>query len=75
VRACVRFCIHNVESYYYDISKKLMASNPLSLHPFTRFFVCAHAWLMYHVRYSVRDECYYTESELIDGKAPTGSEV
>jgi len=25
--------------------------------------------------YSVRDECYYTESELIDGKAPTGAEV
>ena len=25
--------------------------------------------------YSVRDECYYTESELVDGKAPTGSEV
>jgi methionyl-tRNA synthetase len=25
--------------------------------------------------YSVRDECYYSESELIDGKAPTGSEV
>ena len=25
--------------------------------------------------YSVRDECYYNESELIDGKAPTGSEV
>ena len=25
--------------------------------------------------YSVRDECYYLESELIDGKAPTGSEV
>jgi len=25
--------------------------------------------------YSVRDECYYTELELVDGKAPTGSEV
>lgn len=25
--------------------------------------------------YSVRDECYYNESELIDGKAPTGSDV
>ncbi|GFH45848.1 hypothetical protein CTEN210_02322 [Chaetoceros tenuissimus] len=25
--------------------------------------------------YSVRDECYYLESELVDGKAPTGSEV
>ena len=25
--------------------------------------------------YSVRDECYYNESELIDGKAPTGAEV
>jgi methionyl-tRNA synthetase len=25
--------------------------------------------------YSVRDECFYTESELIDGKAPTGAEV
>lgn len=25
--------------------------------------------------YSVRDECYYTESELVDGKAPTGSDV
>ena len=25
--------------------------------------------------YSVRDECYYTETELVDGKAPTGSEV
>lgn len=25
--------------------------------------------------YSVRDECYYTESELIDGKAPTGADV
>lgn len=25
--------------------------------------------------YSIRDECYYTESELIDGKAPTGSDV
>eukprot|EP00559_Dactyliosolen_fragilissimus_P004422 CAMPEP_0184870364 /NCGR_PEP_ID=MMETSP0580-20130426/37213_1 /TAXON_ID=1118495 /ORGANISM="Dactyliosolen fragilissimus" /LENGTH=591 /DNA_ID=CAMNT_0027372401 /DNA_START=247 /DNA_END=2022 /DNA_ORIENTATION=+ len=25
--------------------------------------------------YSVRDECYYAESELIDGKAPTGSDV
>lgn len=25
--------------------------------------------------YSVRDECYYNESELVDGKAPTGSEV
>ena len=23
--------------------------------------------------YSVRDECYYTESELVDGKAPTGA--
>lgn len=25
--------------------------------------------------YSVRDECYYTESELVDGKAPTGADV
>ena len=25
--------------------------------------------------YSVRDECYYTESELVDGKAPTGAPV
>ena len=25
--------------------------------------------------YSVRDECYYSESELVDGNAPTGSEV
>jgi methionyl-tRNA synthetase len=25
--------------------------------------------------YSVRDEAYYTESELVDGKAPTGAEV
>jgi len=25
--------------------------------------------------YSVRDECYYTESELVNGKAPTGSDV
>jgi len=25
--------------------------------------------------YSVRDECFYTESELIDGKAPTGADV
>lgn len=25
--------------------------------------------------YCVRDECFYTESELIDGKAPTGAEV
>ena len=25
--------------------------------------------------YSIRDECYYTESELVDGKAPTGAEV
>ena len=25
--------------------------------------------------YSVRDECYHTESELVDGKVPTGSEV
>eukprot|EP00566_Odontella_aurita_P005707 CAMPEP_0113542842 /NCGR_PEP_ID=MMETSP0015_2-20120614/9833_1 /TAXON_ID=2838 /ORGANISM="Odontella" /LENGTH=583 /DNA_ID=CAMNT_0000442947 /DNA_START=191 /DNA_END=1942 /DNA_ORIENTATION=+ /assembly_acc=CAM_ASM_000160 len=25
--------------------------------------------------YSVRDECYYNESELIDGKAPTGADV
>lgn len=25
--------------------------------------------------YSVRDETYYTESELVDGKAPTGAEV
>lgn len=25
--------------------------------------------------YSVRDECFYNESELIDGKAPTGAEV
>mmetsp|Transcript_13411 Transcript_13411/g.19614 ORF Transcript_13411/g.19614 Transcript_13411/m.19614 type:complete len:598 (-) Transcript_13411:56-1849(-) len=25
--------------------------------------------------YSVRDECYYTETELVDGKAPTGAEV
>lgn len=25
--------------------------------------------------YSVRDECFYSESELIDGKAPTGAEV
>ena len=25
--------------------------------------------------YSVRDECYYTDSELVDGKAPTGAEV
>mmetsp|Transcript_5434 Transcript_5434/g.11211 ORF Transcript_5434/g.11211 Transcript_5434/m.11211 type:complete len:382 (-) Transcript_5434:702-1847(-) len=25
--------------------------------------------------YSVRDECYYTENELVDGKAPTGAEV
>jgi len=30
---------------------------------------------LYYIRYSVRDECYYTESELVDGKAPTGSEV
>ena len=25
--------------------------------------------------YSVRDECYYNESELVDGKAPTGAQV
>eukprot|EP00545_Synedropsis_sp_CCMP1620_P013548 CAMPEP_0119010286 /NCGR_PEP_ID=MMETSP1176-20130426/4909_1 /TAXON_ID=265551 /ORGANISM="Synedropsis recta cf, Strain CCMP1620" /LENGTH=568 /DNA_ID=CAMNT_0006962921 /DNA_START=127 /DNA_END=1833 /DNA_ORIENTATION=- len=25
--------------------------------------------------YSVRDECFYTEGELVDGKAPTGAEV
>jgi len=25
--------------------------------------------------YSVRDECFYTEAELVDGKAPTGAEV
>lgn len=25
--------------------------------------------------YSVRDECFYNDSELIDGKAPTGAEV
>ena len=25
--------------------------------------------------YCVRDECYYTESELVDGKAPTGADV
>ena len=25
--------------------------------------------------YSVRDECFYNESELIDGKAPTGADV
>lgn len=25
--------------------------------------------------YSVRDEAYYTESELVDGKAPTGADV
>ena len=25
--------------------------------------------------YSIRDECYYIESELVDGMAPTGSEV
>eukprot|EP00560_Eucampia_antarctica_P002056 CAMPEP_0197833438 /NCGR_PEP_ID=MMETSP1437-20131217/19030_1 /TAXON_ID=49252 ORGANISM="Eucampia antarctica, Strain CCMP1452" /NCGR_SAMPLE_ID=MMETSP1437 /ASSEMBLY_ACC=CAM_ASM_001096 /LENGTH=580 /DNA_ID=CAMNT_0043437503 /DNA_START=150 /DNA_END=1892 /DNA_ORIENTATION=+ len=25
--------------------------------------------------YSIRDECYYTENELVDGKAPTGAEV
>lgn len=25
--------------------------------------------------YSVRDECFYNESELVDGKAPTGAEV
>lgn len=25
--------------------------------------------------YSVRDECYYNDSELVDGKAPTGAEV
>lgn len=23
----------------------------------------------------MRDECFYTESELVDGKAPTGAEV
>ena len=25
--------------------------------------------------YSVRDECFYQEDELVDGKAPTGAEV
>ena len=25
--------------------------------------------------YSVRDECFYTDSELVDGKAPTGADV
>jgi methionyl-tRNA synthetase len=25
--------------------------------------------------YSVRDECYYSESELVDGLAPTGAKV
>jgi methionyl-tRNA synthetase len=25
--------------------------------------------------YSIRDECFYTESELVDGRAPTGAEV
>lgn len=25
--------------------------------------------------YSIRDECFYVESELVDGKAPTGAEV
>jgi methionyl-tRNA synthetase len=30
---------------------------------------------MYEGWYSVRDECFYAESELIDGKAPTGAEV
>lgn len=25
--------------------------------------------------YAIRDECFYTETELVDGKAPTGAEV
>jgi len=35
-----------------------------------------HIYLgQYEGWYSVRDECYYSESELVDGKAPTGAEV
>ena len=30
---------------------------------------------MYEGWYSVRDECFYSESELVNGKAPTGAEV
>ena len=32
---------------------------------------------MYHYlhRYSIRDEAFYTEAELVDGKAPTGAAV
>jgi methionyl-tRNA synthetase len=30
---------------------------------------------MYEGWYSVRDECFYSEIELLDGKAPTGAEV
>jgi methionyl-tRNA synthetase len=29
----------------------------------------------YEGRYSVQDECYYNESKLVDGRAPTGAEV
>jgi len=35
-----------------------------------------HVYLgSYEGWYSVRDECYYNESELVDGLAPTGAEV
>lgn len=37
-----------------------------------------NGWLYkgkYEGWYAVRDECFYTETELVDGKAPTGAEV
>ena len=30
---------------------------------------------IYDLRYSIRDEAFYTEAELVDGKAPTGAVV
>ncbi len=41
-----------------------------------RLLAEGHIYLgAYEGWYSVRDEAYYTESELVDGKAPTGAEV
>jgi len=80
--------VDNVSVNFKDMLNDLCISNDLFIRTTDDYHKKAvqHLWNVliekgdiylgaYEGWYSVRDECYYTESELIDGKAPTGAEV
>jgi len=80
--------VDTVSVNFRDMLKDLCISNDLFIRTTDGYHKTAvqHLWNTllekgdiylgaYEGWYSVRDECYYTESEIVDGKAPTGAEV